>query len=678
MSASDANKHASGKSQTPITAPAPRNVAEKKVDSDASQAKPPQASNASGQSKEGVGVKVDTSHQPRVPTGEKQRRARSEDKNAAAPVRGLLGKEPSKMQAEKTIPPNARPKNAILQSSRYVMYTYLWKAADGSQEATGSILSQSLQKAVLNQAPQRYAGDVSLARLRRFVPGMSAYARIHKFCTSEGVVVSDEQISLDEYLALDADEESPAAKPETKKAGEKGAPATPESITRSVPRLNLYYRSTASSDQVAQADAVAPELDMSLGGDGDNAQRETGTLPEAPTMPPSMIEADATFGSVTDGNKKSLSAGSLSEKQWAVVLRNCAVFYGWKVDPISKRIVRAPRAAFQLRSVTKQGQTQVATFVTDTSSTTSETPADDETSDVDDDGMSNAENGDASDADDGSLVQLEDIDLSNKKEAISSEDQATYHGFETNLTGIPDFRVNDDSRIEVTACSDAFAVSLARSDFSSQATEAAASGGAYGITVGVSAGFASSKSESNSSLKEGQSQNLVARYMYPRCDLFLRPEDLEPTPEFASLLNNIRDKKSLDALRLLQAQYGQLFCQELTLGARLLSTKVVAATKDGSLESHKDEFKASIGASVQTPWGGGSVKHEQAKGKEVTNSTLNTSARENNVFEACGGDTILANNPVAWASTVANPALWRVISASHPLLISHFNDDESG
>ena len=54
----------------------------------------------------------------------------------------------------------------------------------------------------------------------------------------------------------------------------------------------------------------------------------------------------------------------------------------------------------------------------------------------------------------------------------------------------------------------------------------------------------------------------------------------------------------------------RLFCQELTLGARLLTTKIVTATENTSIDEHKEQMKVSVGVSVQTPYGGASVKHE--------------------------------------------------------------------
>lgn len=52
----------------------------------------------------------------------------------------------------------------------------------------------------------------------------------------------------------------------------------------------------------------------------------------------------------------------------------------------------------------------------------------------------------------------------------------------------------------------------------------------------------------------------------------------------------------------------------------------------------------------------------QESGSASANSKTATSTRETNVFEAVGGDTILANNPAAWAPTAAQPNLWRVIN----------------
>lgn len=236
-------------------------------------------------------------------------------------------------------------------------------------------------------------------------------------------------------------------------------------------------------------------------------------------------------------NEYSISAGNLTEHDWATVLRNCAVFYGWKVDQTTQRIVRAPRAAFRLRTVGLQDFSEPV-FVG--SEPTEQDPVE---------GVTDAD-----------MERPWDLQSTAQDEATARQAMPDWYvqAQSTNaVLGIPNFRTNDDSRIDITACADALAVSMAKSDFSSQSTEVGVSGGAMGVQVGVSAGFATSSENSKRDEHQESTQTLVARYMYPRCDLFLRPEDLEPTEEFARLLYKVKTYKSLDALRQIQSQYGQ-------------------------------------------------------------------------------------------------------------------------
>ena len=62
-------------------------------------------------------------------------------------------------------------RNPVFLSGRYAINAYIWRASDQYAEATGSILSQSLDKSILSQAPEKYAGDISLGQLRKLTPG---------------------------------------------------------------------------------------------------------------------------------------------------------------------------------------------------------------------------------------------------------------------------------------------------------------------------------------------------------------------------------------------------------------------------------------------------------------------------------------------------------------------------
>jgi hypothetical protein len=413
-----------------------------------------------------------------------------------------------------------------------------------------------------------------LEAIVKSITGMSSFSRIHRFCTANGTVLSDETISLDDYLALDINDEV-SDQSATDAAKEHGATPAPK-----VPKLSIYYRSpprvaTAGMDLTS---AAAPALNMGMTpfagavSDGNlvsggtagfdvNGQPLPPTQSAGLTVPPltSMIGADRTFSAainnygaaINNYSAASVTAGQLTEEQWNIVLRNCAVFYGWKVDRASGQIKRAPRAAFQLRSkIETELVAQIPTFAEEPPSVE----------------RSKAEANNDEFEQSLFLPFLADRELLARAEQQDEQlPQPIYPPQTANkdqippkpIKGIPNFRVNDDSRIEITACQDTLAVSLAKSDFSSQATEMSASGGAYGVTAGANAGFAKGGSKDIQTTNTHSTQTLVARYLFPRCDLFLRAEDLEPTPEFITLLNKAKYQKSIDAVRAIHEQYGQ-------------------------------------------------------------------------------------------------------------------------
>ncbi len=67
-------------------------------------------------------------------------------------------------------------------------------------------------------------------------------------------------------------------------------------------------------------------------------------------------------------------------------------------------------------------------------------------------------------------------------------------------------------------------------------------------------------------------------------------------------------------------------------------------------QEEKEQFKVSVGVQVSTPIGvGAGVKHENEKGNSASKQSGDQKRQESNVFEAVGGDTILAS---AWVTIV--------------------------
>ncbi|KXJ88991.1 hypothetical protein Micbo1qcDRAFT_206580 [Microdochium bolleyi] len=557
------------------------------------------------------------------------------DDTGAKPVETTTPDRNAEKPVEKPKPATASPL-AILQARPFIIKTLKHDAADAEPRVTGSILSQSLDKMLAGGGPARAEG-LTMAALRKLVPEMSRYPLIDKFCTPSGTLIDDEAISILDYLALEVTERTTVL---------------PAGSTRS---LQIYFRptklgQTASKGANGTNASTVTAPDLSKGPSTTTTGGPAVTTLQKPGPVKELIN-DSQFGGFQVMAQS--GAGKLSEAQWAIVLRNCAVFYGWVIDPRTNSVVRAPKPAFRLRS--KVDQEPVASIPDFVSTSTGGPQA------------KNKDTTSVASPDDTALVKLPPGEKGVKPPVTIQVTQSTpVKPITPKSESIPNFRVNDDSRIEITAHADELSVAMARSDFSSQSTEASVNGGGFGVSVGVSAGYASSKSSTSKSLTSSKVQTIVARYMFPRCDLLLWPNEMEPTAELAELLETIRRTKSIKALRRLHAEYGNLFCQRVTIGGRLLSTKTVQTTDMSKLEEEKQSFKVSVGASVSGGFGGfsasASTKHENEQGSGTVNDTNAKSQKETVVFEAVGGETILAADPKSWSPTVANHELWRIIN----------------
>ncbi|KAG4293310.1 hypothetical protein FPRO06_12798 [Fusarium proliferatum] len=210
----------------------------------------------------------------------------------------------------------------------------------------------------------------------------------------------------------------------------------------------------------------------------------------------------------------------------------------------------------------------------------------------------------------------------------------------TKLGAIPSYAINDRSRIEITMVSNEFQESMARNHFGASSVEGSASGGWSGYSVGVTGGAAKEDASSRKKTKKGYAKRMIGSYMFPRVDVFLRPEDLEPTEELRAALDGIKQTKNINALRELYSTFGHLFCHSVTLGGCLQTTKVAESDEDVQQSKDKESFKAQLGVAV---------------------STQKCESEREHAFEATGGNSILAADPPAWSGSVANFNNWRII-----------------
>ncbi|KAF5664051.1 hypothetical protein FDENT_12979 [Fusarium denticulatum] len=475
-----------------------------------------------------------------------------------------------------------------------------------------------------------------LGELRRLIGKMSADPKMHTFCSLDGTAAGDE-LSLQKYLALDNAKVHPSD----------GTPA-----------ILIRYRSGdakvsaaaskfhGASEDVLQAMAqMKPDLTFK-----DRSAEEMHVDKTALQVQESLRASDIAAREASPLKYTS----QMDEADWDSVLRNCSLLYGWRIDKRTNSIVRATTPAFRLRNKLPPRPIFVPPPAPPEQKATPDTPT--ETSVTPTSGTEDA-SGTPKDV---------SVERQGAEAAVEIRKPLTAEDVEApipaKLGAIPSYAVNDRSRIDITMVSNQFQESMARNHFSASSVEASASGGWGGYSVGATGGAAKESASGASDTKKGFAKQMVGSYMFPRVDVFLRPEDLEPTEELRAALDRIKQTKNINALRELYNTYGHLFCHSVTLGGCLQTTQTVTSDEKVQQSKDKESFKAQVGVAVSTPFGAkGSAKgsRESQDGTEGFKSSASTT--ESMAFEATGGNSILAADPPSWSGSVANFNNWRII-----------------
>ncbi|KIL85161.1 hypothetical protein FAVG1_11590 [Fusarium avenaceum] len=227
------------------------------------------------------------------------------------------------------------------------------------------------------------------------------------------------------------------------------------------------------------------------------------------------------------------------------------------------------------------------------------------------------------------------------------------------LPPFPPFYIADDASVGVTEIRNQFQHTLTKQGFNSLAVGGSIGGGSASIPASVSASFEKEHSFSNQTRTSTDVSSLVVTYNFPRVIIELDQDCLELTKECRR-----------DALRvffvlvanpsLLPA--GSVFVSQFTLGGFLHSTRNVSSTETSHLDQVKDRTRIAAGVSIQSPKASGSIN--VAKVDENSQDTGSASLLQDVrlTWDAHGGDTLLCSNPPAWASTVKNYQLWRLMN----------------
>lgn len=105
-------------------------------------------------------------------------------------------------------------------------------------------------------------------------------------------------------------------------------------------------------------------------------------------------------------------------------------------------------------------------------------------------------------------------------------------------------------------------------------------------------------------------------------------------------------------------EYGHVVGWNVELGGRLFFLHHRSDNGKSTYQEYKDTTRAAVG--IKTTFASGEAGASHGSGK--TSEDEAHQIAETTAFTALGGDTTLASNPNAWATTIKDPNLWAVVS----------------
>ncbi|KAK3984474.1 hypothetical protein QBC44DRAFT_385726 [Cladorrhinum sp. PSN332] len=515
----------------------------------------------------------------------------------------------------------------------------------------GSVDSSSVFKG-------KNAAATTLSILRQLVSSMSVAAQQDTFCLPDGTPVPD-NIPLERYLvmakpAINDKEKVPSIPVFLKKTG----------LVATQPTNNFRD----GSGMTGGGHGGLGSNTNGLGGGG-NGTLDPDVMAKLGKMDLSFtdrsaheLKLDKSKLQVTEmlagnyaasGGGTATHANKLNEADWDLILRNSNALHGWIFDFEGNRIVRAPHAAFKLRRGLNLEKVVVKV----------EKPAPEEDKPSNTDVPANSpDNEHEISSSQGNDAQAKPKPAEKKTPPPLKEGDIKEF-VPRKPHGIPSFSVTDDCHIEVAAVQHEFAHSMAENHFDRTSFEFEAAGVIKGVSLGAQAGASTENENGRTSSNKSITKTLIATYRVPRVTIYLPPEDLEVTDEFAAAIANIRKTKNLYDLRKLHRSFGQIFCSEITLGGCLQTVKTLTATETTDETMTRNKFKGTVGLAVGVPQVfSASAKLSRETQDQTAQATREFSQKENISFNATGGNTILAADPASWLTSVGSDFnSWRVI-----------------
>ncbi|KAE8316464.1 hypothetical protein BDV41DRAFT_573747 [Aspergillus transmontanensis] len=242
---------------------------------------------------------------------------------------------------------------------------------------------------------------------------------------------------------------------------------------------------------------------------------------------------------------------------------------------------------------------------------------------------------------------------------------------------IPSFSICDNSNISVDESASEHKKSLLDFGFNGGSAELSVSGGGPFVSASASVSGSGYKAEKKEKAETSAAKDITISYKFPRVELYLDELDQEGwelTQECKKALEKIKnDRKSEDVYNFYET-FGKVFAVTVKLGGRLTSTHHIEKNEEDKISEVKNKLRVAAAISVSGPVAAGSFKGSFEHQNENNTKSSEVSNKDTLAWEATGGDTTLASNPVAWAPTLKDHHNWRVTEITKVVPITQILD----
>ncbi|KAJ1709258.1 hypothetical protein NYO67_8591 [Aspergillus flavus] len=234
------------------------------------------------------------------------------------------------------------------------------------------------------------------------------------------------------------------------------------------------------------------------------------------------------------------------------------------------------------------------------------------------------------------------------------------------LLRIPFFRIEDDSYVEQFEETKSVSRAVAASSMSQFDASLAIEGGAFGFSASASASYGDTSSSSDSSSSNEENKVMNITYNFPRVTIDFDHQSLDLSNQCKADLKAVSTAADIESFK---NKYGRLFAMRVQLGGRLHAAEESTARTSAEKAEHAKSQRAAAALSFKSPYVQASANVSKSSAEDSSSATQNSSSNKSMCWEAKGGDTLLCNDPPAWAYTVGSFYNWRVVKQSSVLAI---------